>query len=146
MELDEVARTLKSIPLFSNLDVSKLKLLAFASDKLTFDDQEVIFETGDPADSAYLIESGEADVFIGENEQRVKVNQLGKNDLFGEMALFLKSGRSASVVANGTLVAMKLEGEMFLKMVTENPDAALGVMAALSEKIVSASEQAAKNT
>jgi CRP/FNR family cyclic AMP-dependent transcriptional regulator len=145
MELDEVARTLKSIPLFSNLDVSKLKLLAFASDQLTFDDQEIIFETGDTADSAYLVESGEADVFIGDDGNRVKVNQLGKNDLFGEMALFLKSGRSATIVANGTLVAMKLEGEMFLKMVTENPDAALGVMAALSEKIVSASEQAAKN-
>lgn len=145
MELDEVARTLKSIPLFSNLDVSKLKLLAFASDQLTFDDQEVIFETGDAADSAYLVEGGKADVFIGEEGNRVKVNELGKNDLFGEMALFLKSGRSATIVANGTLVAMKLEGEMFLKMVTENPDAALGVMAALSEKIVSASEQAAKN-
>ncbi len=145
MELEEVARTLKSIPLFSNLEVSKLKLLAFASDQLTFDDQEVIFETGDTADSAYLVESGDADVFIGDDDQRVRVNQLGKNDLFGEMALFLKSGRSATVVARGTLVAMKLEGEMFLKMVTENPDAALGVMAALSEKIASASEQAAKN-
>jgi len=145
MEIDEVARTLKSIPLFANLDVAKLKLLAFASDRLTFDDQEVIFETGDSADSAYLIESGEADVFIDEDERRVRINHLGKNDMFGEMALFLKSGRSATVVAEGTLVAMKLEGDMFLKMVSENPDAALGVMTALSEKIVSASEQIVKN-
>jgi len=145
MELEEVARTLKSIPLFANLDVAKLKLLAFASHLLTFDDQEIIFETGDTADSAYLIESGEADVFIEEGDRRIKVNQLGTNDVFGEMALFLKSGRSATVVASGTLVAMKLEGDMFLKMVTENPDAALGVMKALSEKIVSASEQIAKN-
>jgi len=146
MELEEVARTLKSIPLFANLDVAKLKLLAFASDLLTFDDQEVIFKTGDAADSAYFIESGEADVYIEESDRRIRVNQLGANDLFGEMALFLKSGRSATIVARGTLVAMKLEGDMFLKMVTENPDAALGVMTALSEKIVSASEQIAKNS
>jgi len=145
MEIDDVARTLKSIPLFANLDVSKLKLLAFASDRLTFDDQEVIFETGDAADAAYLIESGAADVYVTEGERQIKVNELGKNDLFGEMALFLKSGRSATVAAQGTLVAMKLEGELFLSMVTENPDAALGVMTALSEKIVHASEQIAKN-
>ena len=146
MELDEVARTLKSIPLFTNLDVAKLKLLAFASDRLIFDDQEIIFEAGDAADSAYLIESGAANVYIVEGERRIKVNQLVTNDLFGEMALFLKSGRSATIVASGTLVAMKLEGDMFLKMVTENPEAALGVMTALSEKIVSASEQIVKNS
>lgn len=145
MELDEVARTLKSISLFANLDVSKLKLLAFASDRLTYDDGEVVFETGDHADSAYLIESGDADVFIEEGAKRIKVNELSRNDMFGEMALFLKTGRSATIVANGTLVAMKLEGDLFLKMVTQNPDAALGVMTALSEKIVDASERIAKN-
>ncbi len=146
MELDDLARTLKSIPLFAKLDVAKLKLLAFASDRLTFDNEEVIFETGDTADAAYFIESGAAGVYIEEADRRIKVNELGTNDLFGEMALFLKSGRSATVVADGTLVAMKLEGDMFLKMVTENPDAALGVMTALSEKIVDASERIVKNS
>ncbi len=140
MDLEEAARVLKGIPLFAKLEPSKLKLLAFASDQLIFDDGEEVFGTGDPADSAYFIESGTADVYIEIGEKRVKVNQLGPHDLFGEMALFLSTGRSASVVANGDLMALKLDGNMFLKLVTENPDAALGVMIALSEKIVSTSE------
>ena len=56
------------------------------------------------------------------------------NNLFSEMALFLSSGRSANVIAKGDMRAMKLDGPLFLQMVTENPDAALGVMTALSEK------------
>ncbi len=140
MDLEEAARVLKSIPLFSKLDPSKLKLLAFASDQLIFDDGEVVFGMNDPADSAYFIESGEADVFVLHDDKRVLVNELGAHDLFGEMALFLSSGRSAIVVAKGDLKVMKLDGSMFLKMVTENPDAALGVMTVLSEKIVSTSQ------
>ncbi len=143
MDLEEAARVLKNIPLFSKLDPSKLKLLAFASDELLFDDGEVVFGTGDVADAAYFIESGAADVFVEIGDKRVRVNQLGRYDVFGEMALFLSTGRSASVVANGHLKAMKLDGSMFLKLVTENPDAALGVMIALSEKIVSTSENLA---
>ena len=139
MDLDEAARTLKNIPLFSKLEPSKLKLLAFASDQLIFDDGEVIFTTGDQADSAYFIESGEAEVFVDMDDKHVKVNHLGPHDLFGEMALFLSSGRSAIVIAKGDLKVMKLDGSMFLKMVTENPDAALGVMTVLSEKLVSTS-------
>ena len=146
MDLEEAARVLKSIPLFSKLEPSKLKLLAFASDQMIYDDGEVVFGAGDPADSAYFIESGEAEVFIDKDDKHVKVNHLGPHDVFGEMALFLSSGRSANVIAKGDLRAMRLDGEMFLKMVTENPDAALGVMTALSEKIVNTSEHVVKSS
>ncbi|NQW02052.1 MAG: cyclic nucleotide-binding domain-containing protein [Rhodospirillales bacterium] len=146
MDLEEAARTLKNIPLFSKLEPSKLKLLAFASDQLIFDDGEVIFSTGDRADSAYFIESGEAEVFVDFDDKHVKVNHLGPHDLFGEMALFLSTGRSAIVIAKGDLKVMKLDGSMFLKMVTENPDAALGVMTVLSEKLVSTSQSLANKS
>lgn len=146
MDLEEAARVLKSIPLFSKLEPSKLKLLAFASDQLIFDDGEQVFGMGDPADSAYFIESGSAEIFVEHEDKLIKVNQLGPHDLFGEMALFLSTGRSAIVVAKGDMKAMKLDGSMFLKMVTENPDAALGVMTVLSEKIVSTSQNLANKS
>lgn len=145
MDLDETARVLKSIPLFSKLEPSKLKLLAFASDQFVYDDGEVVFGISETADAAYFIESGEAEVFIDRDDKHVKVNHLYAHDVFGEMALFLSSGRSATVVAKGQLKAMRLDGDMFIKMVTQNPDAALGVMIALSEKIANTSEQVVKN-
>jgi CRP-like cAMP-binding protein len=67
------------------------------------------------------------------------------NDLFNTMVLFMSSGRSSNVIAKGDMRAIKLDGPLFLQMVTENPDAALGVMTALSEKIVSTSQQVIKH-
>ncbi len=143
MALDEAARKLSAIPLFANLEPSRLKLLAFTSDRLSFADGEEVCHQGDPADSAYFLESGAVDIVIGEGEERIKVAELHAGDLFGEMALFLHSGRSATVIAHGDLTVMKIDGDMFLKIVTENPEAALGVMKALSEKIVATSEKVA---
>ena len=67
------------------------------------------------------------------------------NNLFSEMALFLSSGRPANVIAKGGMRAMKLDGPLFLQMVTKNSDAALGVVTALSEKVVNTSQQVIKN-
>ena len=113
---------------------------------MIFDDGEVVFGAGDHTDSAYFIETGEAEVFIDHDNKLVKVNHLMPHDLFGEMALFLSSGRSADVIAKGDMRAMKLNGPLFFQMVTENLDKTLGVMTALSEKIVNTSQQAVKNT
>jgi len=85
-------------------------------------------------------------VFIDHDNKRVKVNHLMPHNLFGEMALFLSSGRSADVIAKGDMRAMKLNGLLFFQMVTGNLDKTLGVMTALSEKIVNTSQQAVKNT
>ncbi len=131
--------------MFANLGLANLKLLAFASEVKTYDDLETVFESGERADSAYLIVSGAADVIVADGDRRAKVNQLKKDEIFGEMALFLSAGRSASIVASGPLVVLKLEGSMFLKMVSENPKAAFGVMTALSEKILGANEQILKS-
>ena len=144
LELHNTARALKNIPIFSNLSVSVLKLITFASERITFDDQEIIFKKGDLADSAFFIEEGKAQVMIEEDGQKITVSELEKYDLFGEMALFLRTERSATIRARGKIVALKIDGDMFLKMVTENPIAALGVMTALSEKVINSSEQIAK--
>ena len=122
MDYGDSVKVLRGIPLFAKLDPAKLKLVAFASDYLTFEDGEALFQVGEPADCAYLIEDG------------------GKNQMFGEMALFLNSPRTATVRAKGPLGVLRIEADMFLGLVTENPDTALGVMRALSDKLTRAME------
>ncbi|MEE8392752.1 MAG: Crp/Fnr family transcriptional regulator [Rhodospirillales bacterium] len=140
MDYLEAVKVLRGIPLFSKLDSSKLKLLAFASQYLTYDDGEALFHVGDTADCAYLIDEGEA-VILAENEDReIEVGVLGRHEIFGEMAIFRSSPRIATIRAKGCLKVMRIEGDMFLSMVTENPDVALEVMRALSDKIALALE------
>lgn len=126
---------LRRIPLFSKLDPSKLKLLAFSSSYQTFEKGEPLFHEGDAADGAYVIEEGEVDVLIERDGLEVKVGVLGKHDLFGEMALILNESRSATIRAAQSLKVLKIDADVFLRLVTENPDASLAVMRSLSEKI-----------
>ena len=141
MDLAESIRMLGGVPLFSGLNQPCLKLLAFASDRLNYRDGEVLFKQGDTADCAYLIEKGTVEVFAETEDGPLKLTELGPNEVFGEMALFLSSGRSATVVASGPITVLKIDGEMFLQVVTENPAAALAIMKALSERVISTSQQ-----
>jgi CRP-like cAMP-binding protein len=104
MDIHKESDLLRNVPIFAKLDASKLKLLAFTSQCLSFDD-------------------GEA-------------GTLGKNQLFGELAVLTNSPRSATLRAKGELTALKISDDNFLKLLVENPEVALEVMRTLSEKLV----------
>ncbi len=52
MSLNEEVDLLRQIPLFSKIDPSKLKLLAFTSERLTFGSGQDLFQQGDVGDTA----------------------------------------------------------------------------------------------
>ena len=123
------------VPMFSKLEPSKLKLLAFTSQSLSFDEGEEIFHVGEPADSAYVIMAGDVDIISESESGEVVAATLHKNELFGELAVLTNSPRSASLRARNGLVAMRITDEMFLKLLAENPEVALDVMRQLSVKL-----------
>ena len=143
MDFNEAVQVLRRIPIFSKLDPAKLKLLAFASDYLTYDDGEVLFKEGDPPDSAYIVDEGEVIICAGGDDGTcdVVVGTLGRHDLFGEMAIFRNAPRVATIRARGPVSVMRIDGDMFIRLVTENPDTALGVMRMLSDKIARTTER-----
>ncbi len=141
MQLTETVAVLRGIPLFASFDPSRLKLLAFSSTYLTLDAGEVLFLEGDPADSVYLIDEGQANIYTGRGEQEVQVATLGKHGLVGEMAIFRDAPRSATIRAAGRLKVIRIDGEVFLRVVTEHPDAALTVMRILSEKLAATTDE-----
>lgn len=137
----DVISILRGIPLFCRLEPAKLKLLAFSSAYLTCEPGEALFHEGEPADAAFVIRSGEVEVVSGKPGDEVVLGTLGKNDLFGEMALILNEPRSATIRAVGPLEVVKIDADVFLRLVTENPETALAVMRSLSEKIVRLTER-----
>ena len=60
---------------------------------------ELIFKAGDPGDCAYLIEKGSVGVYTVEQETERLIKTLGKNELFGEIALLDQQPRTATVRA-----------------------------------------------
>ena len=136
----ETVTLLRRIPIFAKLEPASLKLLAFSSSYLSFNDGEVLCRQGEPGDSVFVIEEGEVDVTISAGGKLAHLATLGSHELFGEMAVICNLPRSADVHARGPLRVLKIEGDVFLRLVTTNPDAALGVMRVLSERLMRVAE------
>src|SRR5277367_1857889 len=64
VSLKEEVGLLQRIPLFANIEASKLKLLAFTSERVAFEAGHVLFNEGDMGDAAYIIMEGDADVLV----------------------------------------------------------------------------------
>ena len=141
MDLTTEAETLRKVPMFSRLELSKLKLLAFTSERCTYEGGEVLFEAGDAPDSAYVIMQGAVEILADTEEGPVVEVVLGNNELFGELGVLTNAPRSATVRARDQLVALRITDEMFLTLLGENPEVALDVMRQLSEKLVRSHEQ-----
>lgn len=141
MDIKRETDALRKVPLFSKLENSKLKLLAFTSDLLTYEDNELVFKEGDTADSAYVIMEGEANIHAKTERGELVVGKLTANQLLGELGVLTSSPRSATIRAHGRLVALRIGEEMFLKLLAENPQVALDVMRQLSGKLVLAHRQ-----
>jgi putative ABC transport system ATP-binding protein len=135
--LNEIASMLMGIPLFAGIDRSKLKLLAFTSERVHFDQGQEVFHQGDPGDHAFVIINGEAEVVLESAGGPRIVATLGRNEIFGEMALLAKMPRSTSIRARTPLVLLSLSRDVFMRMVAENSEIALAMLRVLTERLAS---------
>ena len=121
--------------MFAKMETSKLKLLAFASEIVSFDDGDVVFNSGDSADFAYVIMEGAVDIVTETDSGPVVSDTLSQNQLIGELGLLNNAPRNATLVTRGRLRVMKITGDMFFRMLRENADVALDVIRMLSDKL-----------
>lgn len=138
MELDihqEVER-LSQIPMFSKVETCKLKLLAFTSKLVNYNSGEMLFFVDDAPDSVYLVLSGEVEILSDSDADSAIVR--GENALIGEMAVISGQRRSASVRAKNDVTVLRIEGDVFLQLLTGSPDVALDVMRQLNHKLLEA--------
>jgi CRP/FNR family cyclic AMP-dependent transcriptional regulator len=135
VSLKEEVDLLRNIPLFAKIDPSKLKLLAFASKRLTFPAGQELFHQGDSGDAAYIIIAGDAEVLVDTPSGPVSVAEVGKNDLVGEIAILCDVPRTATIKARNQLVTLVISRELFYRMVSEYPQFAVEVMRELAERL-----------
>ncbi|QJP12506.1 cyclic nucleotide-binding domain-containing protein [Starkeya sp. ORNL1] len=124
---NEELTALGAVPIFANLDVPRLKLLAFTSERMNFAPGDVLFRQGDDSDAAYVLVSGSADVLIDAPDGPVVVSTVGANAIVGEMGIVTGDPRSATIIAKTPLGALRLRKEVFLSLLAEFPDMALSV-------------------
>ena len=103
--------------------------------KELFDAGEVIFQKGDRSEIAYVIESGEVEIFDGPVDDAYRIALLGAGDIFGEMGLLDEVPRSRGARAVSQVVASRMTQSDFVTLLRENPDESLRYMRLLFERL-----------
>ena len=141
MSLKQEFELLRRVPIFAEIEPSKLKLLAFMSERVGFDPGKPLVRQGDPADAAYLIIEGQAEVMVETPAGSVLVATNGPNELVGEMGILCDAPRNATVCAKDRVVALRISKEPFMRMVREFPTMAVSIMQELAQRVTSTNIQ-----
>ena len=85
----------------------------------------IVINKGDPPDSMYFIDSGELTTRLEISKGKfIRLRSQGGGTMVGEMGLFLKQSRTATVVASQSSILYRLTLENYNKMMQEDPELA----------------------
>ncbi len=98
-------------------------------------DGEEIVRQGETGDCMYVIQTGQAEAIQGKEGKEVRLAVLGEGDVFGEMALFERMPRSATVRALGAVRVLTIDKKTFLRQVHEDPSLAFRILQKMSYRI-----------
>lgn len=99
-------------------------------------DGEVIIRQGSTGDSMYVIQGGRVEVLQNSDsadEQHLAF--LERGDFFGEMAVFEKETRSATVRASGEARILKIDKKTLLTRIRDDPLLAVNLLKTMSHRI-----------
>ena len=127
---------LRSVPLFASLDDDAAReLRSLLSDKRVPQNTR-LFRQGDKGDAMYLIESGRVRISIrDEDDAEVILAELAQGDFFGEMSIIDGRQRSADAKVIDDARLAILSRDAFLSFVRSNPDVALEMLSALTDRL-----------
>jgi len=135
MSLDIEVDALKKVPIFKGIEPAKLRLLAFISERVSYDPGENLCVQGEAGDSAYVIMDGLADVVVNTPQGERPVAEVKQNDFVGEIAILCDVPRTATIKAKTEMNVLTISKDNFLKMLQEFPEMGLEVMRVLAQRI-----------
>lgn len=133
--LSDEVKTLREVPIFASIEPAKLKLLAFACDRITYRKGQELCRQGDLGDAAYVLLSGTAEVIVSSSSGNVTVAEVGANSIVGEMSVLCNIPRTATVRAASKLEALRISKDHFLALTSEFPAVATEIMRTLAARL-----------
>jgi CRP-like cAMP-binding protein len=119
------------VPLFAGLSRRHLRQLAEHADIVGFHERETIVESGQPGGTFYVILEGEAKVVRGGRT----IDRMGPGDFFGEISLLDGGPRTASVVADTPVAAIRIFKRSFDKVVSQEPAVASKILTVVARRL-----------
>jgi uncharacterized membrane protein len=124
---------LAEIDFFEMLAEDDRTALASVIDYAKLEAGHVLFQTGEPGDSLYIVRSGEIELYIKDTAgQKIVLNVVRQSEMFGELSLLDSGPRSATAIALTETELLVLDRDDLLLLFQKKPDAALHMLAAMS--------------
>lgn len=100
-----------------------------------YSDKEPIVRQGEVGNCMYVIQQGQVEVIREEAGREVSLAVLKEGDFFGEMAIFEREVRSATVRARGEARVMTVDKKTLLRRIQEDPSLAFNILRTLSQRV-----------
>ena len=142
---DEIS-VLRNVPLLAGLSTEKLKLIAFSSERHNLADGDVLFNTGDTSNGAYILLSGQLGVSIDKDGSRLVVGNVDVGDIVGEVGVLSNVPRTATVTAVDNASVLLLSREVFTDLIKTDSSVNEKVIGLLSERLASATLELSQST
>ena len=133
--LKEDVEVLRGVPIFASVDPGKLKLLAFASQRLVFDEGQTLCKEGERGEQAFVIVKGAADVFVRAGESDIRVASLGRNDFVGDIAILCDTPRTATVKASSRCETLVIGKTQLMGLLKSFPEMGIAMMRVLAQRL-----------
>ena len=127
---------LQNVPIFQNLSVDELGEIAAITKTDNFEEDEILFKEGDPGDLAYIVISGEVEIYKRIRKgSEITIARLQHGTCFGEMSLFDGQPRSASARTKAPSVLSIYSKDDLISVMHQYPTIALGIINVISNRL-----------
>jgi CRP/FNR family transcriptional regulator len=109
-----------------------------------YEDGEIIIRQGEVGNCMYVIQEGQVEVLREEDGQEIQIAIRKEGDFVGEMAIFERDVRSATVRALGQVRALTIDKKNFLRRISQDPSLAFRIVETMSSRIRELSKENAQ--
>jgi len=96
---------------------------------------DVLFRQGEPGNCMFVIQEGEVEAVAETDGKELRLRTMGPNEFFGEMALFEKETRTATIRAIRPTRVLTIDKKTFLGGIHEDPSLAFRIVQTMSHRI-----------
>lgn len=133
-QLTALAERLSKIDLFRNVSLANLENLSRAIKVQEFEDGALLFDQGDEGNAMYLIEEGQIDIYVREENGMKRLRSFEAGKVVGEFSLLDGQPRSARAQAVGHVRTLMLKRDEFTWFIQSRPQVVLAMLQYLADK------------
>jgi CRP-like cAMP-binding protein len=134
MAIDPILQTLRKIELFRGLRPLQVSEIARRAERIVFKTGATMIESGQAGDAAILLVAGAALRTKSPDGSSVS-EAIPPGTLLGEMAMLVETDYSSTVVAHGTVKALRITRRDIYEQMERDPELADHLVATLSRRL-----------